>query len=81
MINENGDERNAGKGKIYWWNMEIEWSEIVKVKQSEMRWNNEFLKNAEWVPIFIYLFIYFFRKGNGKYRVSEASDFHPVFFI
>ena len=44
MINENGYERNTEKEKIYWWNMAMEWSEIVKVKQSEVRWDNEFCR-------------------------------------
>ena len=44
MINENGDERNAGKEIFISEIWQMDWSETVKVKQSEMRYDNEFCR-------------------------------------
>ena len=77
MIIDEKWKRNAGKGKIYWWNVAMERSEAIKVKQSEMRWDNEFCRMLNDCGFFSPLF----QKGNGNYRVSETSDFHPVFSV
>ena len=40
----NGDGMNTEKGKLYWWNMTMGWSETVKIKWSEVRRDDEFCR-------------------------------------
>ena len=43
--NENGMKAIKGNGKNYWWNMIMIWSETAKIKQSEVRWVDEFAES------------------------------------
>ena len=74
----NGVGMNIEKGKIYWWNMTMGWSETIKIKQSEMRWL--ILQNLNY-RVTMASCHYLLQKENGKYRVLETSDFHPVFSV
>ena len=50
----------------------------MKVKRDEMKWNE--FADLE-LQMNVSLCHYLLQKENGKYRVSETSDFHPVFSV
>ena len=60
------------------WNMTVKWNE------SGVRWNetvkwNEFVDYE--LQMNVVLCHYLLQKGNGKYRMSDFSDFHPAFSV
>ena len=58
--------------EIEWkWNMMVKWNENVK-------WNG--FADYE-LQMNVALCHYLLQKGNGKYMMSEISDFHPVFSV
>ena len=58
---------------------EMKWNCKIKWKQNDMEWDYEFADSE--LQMNVAFCHYLLHKGNGKCRMSEISDFHPVFSV